>query len=293
MIRIFSCLLIISASLAGAQEGQLPEILENVYNQWRHSIQTRNDMRWKQVTASHRQVAVTNRILSEKRELPGAIFDLPAAPPSLNGLKHLDTRRKGPTAKSYYYGKVDFGLGGDPIENLLVLSFVGGGKSWKFDQAEYVNLAVLPEIKKQLAANDTSYIKETPELQPSGKIPPTPTKIKEAQYIAKVYVYSPGREVRVQVNRTSMHDFNNAQDAQLIIGGAKHGENEIQYTIKDLVDEEIQEPMTIRIYLMSQVNGVKPVKVYEYQVKEGEKPKEFGKGTFVVDQNVRNKLLGK
>ena len=39
--------------------------------------------------------------------------------------------------------------------------------------------------------------------------------------------------------------------------------------------------------------GVKPIKIFEYLVPEGQKPVGFGKGTFVVDQNVRKKLMGR
>lgn len=293
MFRTFCSLLILSASVASAKDEALRKDLESTYKTWRHSIQTENDLLWRKVTATHRQIAVKNRILSEKRRYPASIFDLPAIPPSLDGLKHLACHRVGPTAKSYYFGKIDFGIGGNPAENLLVLSFVGATNAWKYDQAEVVNLAVLPEIKKQLAAGDISYINATPELLPTGTVPPNPVEVKEAPYIAKVYVYCPGREVRVQVNQISMHDFSNAKDAELIIGGAKDGQNQIQYSVRKLVEEEIAEPMTIRVYLMSTVIGVKPIKIFEYLVPEDGKPVDFGKGTFVVDAKVRNQLLGR
>jgi len=292
MFRTFCSVVIISTALANAQQDELRKDLEQVYGTWRQSIQTRNDMVWKQVTATHRQIAVTNRILSEKRRLPGAIFDLPAMPPALQGLKYLGSKRKGPTAKAYYFGKIDFGLGGNPSDNLLVLSFVGAAKSWRYDQAEYVNLAALPEVKTELAAGDTKYIDSTPELQPSGIVPPNPVQVKEAQYIAKVYAFCPGREVRVHVNQTSMHEFVNAQEAQLVIGGAKDGVNQIQYSVKDM-EVNLNEPMTIRVYLMSQVVDVKPIKIYEYQIEAGKIPEAFGKGAFNIDANVRNRLLGR
>lgn len=293
MFLRFFVISLISCCMAGAQEKQLQRSLEGVYKSWRHSIQTRNDLLWCELTAKHRQIAVKNRILSEKREFPAAIFNLPAVPPSLDGLKHLGTKRKGPTAKSYYFGKIDFGLGGRPVENLLILSYVGAATSWKFDQTQYVNLAALPEIKMQLAAGDTTYISNTPELLPTGEIPPNPVEVGPAPFIAKVYAFCPGREVRVQVNKISMHDFINDKDAQLIIGGVKAGKNEIQYTTKDMEsDEEIREAMTIRVYLMSEIQGVKPIKVYEYLVREGEKPKGFGSGNFVVDDNIQRRLMG-
>ena len=293
MIRIFCSLLLLSSGLLSAQDANLRKDLEKSYQAWRLSMQTKNEINWRNATAMHRQIAVKNRLLSEKKKFPMAVFDIPALPPSLRGLKHLGTQRRGPTAKAYYFGKIDFGIGGNPAENLLVLSFVGAQGSWKYDQMEYVNLVAIPEVKAQLAKGDISYITKTPELMPSGQVPPTPVAVKEAQYIAKVYAYCPGREIQVQINQTSRHTFQDAQEAQLIIGGAKPGTNQIQYAIKNLIAEEFKDPMTLRVYLMSEVAGVKPVKIYEYQVGEGKKPVGFGKGTFVIDDAVRRRLLGR
>lgn len=279
--------------LLHAQDDGLREDLESTYQSWRLSIQTKNDVIWRKVTAAHRQIAVKNRLLSEKRKFPQGVFDLPALPPSIVGLKHLDIQRRGPTAKSYYFGKIDFGIGGAPAENLLVLSFTGALGSWKYDQMEYINLAALPEIKAQLTKGDISYISKSPNLMPSGIVPPIPVAIKEAPYIAKAYAYCPGREIQVQINQTSRHTFQDAQEAQLIIGGARAGINQIQYAIKNLIDQDIKDPMTLRVYLMSEVTGVKPIKIYEYQVVEGQKPVAFGKGTFVVCDAVCSQLMGR
>lgn len=276
-----------------AQDDDLREDLESTYQTWRLSIQTKNDVIWRKVTAAHRQIAVKNRLLSEKRKFPQGVFDLPALPPSIVGLKHLDIQRRGPTAKSYYFGKIDFGIGGAPAENLLVLSFTGALGSWKYDQMEYINLAALPEIKAQLTKGDISYISKSPNLMPSGIVPPIPVAIKEAPYIAKAYAYCPGREIQVQINQTSRHTFQDAQEAQLIIGGARAGINQIQYAIKNLIDQDVKDPMTLRVYLMSEVTGVKPIKIYEYQVVEGQKPVAFGKGTFVVCDAVCSQLMGR
>ena len=292
MIRIFCALFLLSSGLLSAQDAQLRKELETTYQSWRKSIQLKDPIAWRKVTAQHRQISVKNRLLSERKKFPQAVFDLPAMPPGLGGLKHLGTVRRGPTAKSYYFGRVDFGLGGNPDKNLLALSFVGGQNAWKYDQMEYVNLAAMPEVREQLDAGNLEYIKTNPDLQPTGQVPVTPVEVKEAPYIAKVYVFCPGREVQVQVNQTSRHSFSNAQEAQLIIGGAQNGQNQIQYAIKDL-EEGLKDAMTVRVYLMSEVYGVKPIKIYEYLVKEGEKPVGFGKGTFMVDGSIRARLMGK
>lgn len=280
-------------TLAQAQEAKLQTDLEATYKAWRNSLQARNDLAWKRATAKHRVMAVKNRIVSEKRKFPASVFELPALPPKLEGLNFLGAKRSGPTAKAYYYGPIDFGLGRKPVDNLMVLSFVGAVGSWKFDQMEYINLVVLPDVRKELAAGDIQYITSTPELMPSGVVPPVPVEVREAPYIAKVYVYCPGREVKVQVNRMSQHLFSNSQEAQLIMGGAHNGTNRLQFAVKTLEEGELKDPMTVRVYLMSQVQGVKPIKIYEYLVEGGQQPKGFGKGEFVIDAKIRAKLMGR
>jgi hypothetical protein len=144
-----------------------------------------------------------------------------------------------------------------------------------------------------LAAGDLKYLKETPEAQPDGVVPRTPLTAPPAKYIAKVYVFCPGREVRVQVNKISHHRFANAKEAEIVIGGARDGSNEVQFTTKKLEGGTGKEAMTIRVYLMSQVNGVKPVKAFEYQITENGSPKPVDTQTFVVDAATVSKLAGR
>jgi hypothetical protein len=289
--------LIFAIALGGcAVVGAQPEVrpaLETTYNAWREAMIRRDASAWQRVTAEHRRVEVRNRIVSEKLPFPASVFNLPAPPPGLQGLKFLDAKQNGPTAKASYFGKIDFGIGGDPSDNLLVLSFVRGSGGWLYDRADFVNLTGLPEVRKELAAGDLKYLKETPEAQPSGEMPITPISANPAKYVAKVYVFCPGREVQLQVNKISRHRFANAKEAEVVIGGALDGPNEIQYSIKKLEGATGKEVMTIRVYLMSTVPGAKPVKTFEYQIAAGEAPKPFGTGTFVVDAATVAKVSGK
>jgi hypothetical protein len=293
MKRLIFALLAISTALGTAADEGLRPALEKTYQAWREAIVRKDPQLWQRVTAEHRRVEVRNRIVSEKLPFPASLFDLPSPPPALAGLKFLDAQQNGPTAKAAYFGKIDFGVGGAPSDNLLVLSFVKGSGGWLYDRADFINLAVLPEVRKELAAGDLKYLKETPEARPDGKIPPTPIVANPAKYVAKVYVFCPGREVRVQVNKISHHRFANAKEAEVVIGGAVDGPNEVQYAIKPLEGGTGNEAMTIRVYLMSQVPGVQPVKIYQYQLAEGEKPKPFGSGTFEVTGAVAARLAGK
>lgn len=292
MKRVIFAISLIFASLAVAQENLQPS-LETTYNAWREAMMRRDHSAWQRVTAEHRRVDVRNRIVSEKRPFPSAIFDLPAPPPSLQGLKFLEALQNGPTAKASYFGKIDFGVGGEPSENLLVLSFVKGAGGWLYDRADFVNLTALPAVRKELAAGDLKYLKETPETKPSGQVPATVLAANPAKFVAKVYVFCPGREVQVQINKISRHRFANAQEAEVIIGGAVDGLNEVQYTTKKLQGGTGKEVMTIRVYLMSEISGEKPIKVFEYQIAEGAVPKAVDTETFDVTPAIAAKVAGK
>lgn len=271
----------VMAATAGAQD-TLKASLEATYGNWRNAMIRKDANAWQRVTAEHRRVEVRNRIVSEKLPFPGAIFNLPAPPPALTGLRFLEAKQNGATAKSSYFGKVDFGVGGEPTDNLLVLSFVKEGAGWLYDRADFVNLTGLPAVRTELAGGELKYLKETPEAQPSGIVPPVPVSANPAKYVAKVYVFCPGREVKVQINRISHHRFANAKEAEVVIGGASDGMNEVQYAIKPLEGGTGKEAMTIRVYLRSEAAGADPVKIFQYQIAEGEAVKPFGTERFDV-----------
>ncbi len=283
---------LILTAICHAQE-DLKANLEKTYGIWRTALINKDAATWQRVTAPHRSMEVKNRILSEKRAFPATIFDLPAPPPALGGLKFLEAKQNGATAKSAYFGKVDFGVGGEPTDNMLVLSFVRGAGGWLYDKADFVNLTALPDVRTELAAGDLSYLRGVPEAQPSGVVPLTPIAANPATTIAKVYVFSPGREVQVQVNKISRHRFANAKEAEIVIGGAQQGLNEVQYSIRKLEGGTGEEALTIRVYLMSEVSGTKPIKAFEYQVLEKGKFDPHGTGNFHLDAATVRKLIGK
>ncbi|MFM2196790.1 MAG: hypothetical protein RLZZ505_222 [Verrucomicrobiota bacterium] len=267
--------------------------LEKTYGIWRTALLNQDAATWQRVTAEHRRVEVKNLIVSQKRAFPATLFNLPAPPPGLDGLKFLEAKQNGATAKSAYFGKIDFGVGGKPTDNLLVLSFVRGTGGWLYDKADFVNLTALPEVRVELAAGDLSYLRGVPEAQPSGVVPITPIAVKPATTIAKVYVFCPGREVQVQVNKVSRHRFANAKEAEIVIGGAHAGLNEVQYSIRKLEGGTGEEALTIRVYLMSEVPGIQPIKMFEYQVPEKGALEPVATGHFNLDAATAAKLLGK
>ncbi len=291
MNRLIFAFFLIGASLAAGQ-GDLRPALETTYNTWRESMIRKDFSLWQRVTAEHRRVDIKNRIISEKQPFPQSVFNLPAAPPTLQGLKFLEAKQNGATAKASYFGKVNFGIA-EPSDNLLVLSFTRGNGGWLYDRADFVNLIALPTVRKELAAGDLKYLKETPEAQPTGEVPTVPMAARPPKYVAKVYVFSPGREVRVQINKISQHRFANVTEAEVVIGGASDGVNEVQFATKKLEGGTGKEAMTIRVYLRSEVAGVDPIKVYQYQVAEGEAVKPFATETFKVDAAMAAKITGR
>lgn len=292
MIRLIFATSMLLAIVSQAQN-ELRPVLEKTYSAWRESIIKKDSRDWSRFTATYRRAEVRNRIVSEKRPFPAAVFELPTPPPTIAGLKFLEAKQNGRTAKASYFGKIDFGVGGDPTDNLLVLSFIQEPTGWLYDRADFVNLTALPDVRKELAAGNVKYLEETPEAQPSGVVPPTPIFAQPAKYIAKVYVFCPGREVKLLVNKISQHRFANAKEAEIVIGGALDGLNEIQYAITKLDGGTGHEAMTIRVYLFSQVQGVQPIKAFEYQVPENGEVKPFGTGTFDVGADIVAKLQGK
>ena len=287
---MISCLL--TAAPAFADEA-LRQTLETTYNAWRNAMVRKDAAAWERATAEHRVVEVRNRIVSEQKPYPASVFDIPAAPPAIEGLKFLEAARNGPTAKLSYFGKINFGVGGAPSENLLVLSFVQGRRGWGYDRADFVNLTALPDVRRELAAGELKYLRETPEARPSGQVPPTPIAVQPAPFIAKVYVFCPGREVQVQVNKVSRHRFANAQEAEIVVGGARNGPNEVQFSTRQLEGAKGNEALAIRVYLLSTIAGVQPVKIYEYLVPEGGEVRAFGNENFEVDAATANRLRGR
>jgi hypothetical protein len=99
--------------------------------------------------------------------------------------------------------------------------------------------------------------------------------------------------VKVQINKISRHRFANAKEAEIVIGGAVDGPNEVQFSTRKLEGGTGKEAMTIRVYLMSETPGVKPLKVMEYQVAENAAAKPFGTESFIVSAATVAALNGK
>ena len=274
----------------GLSDKQLVSHLFKVYDSWREAMVTKNPKAWKQNTSTARIINVRNRIWSERRAFPQSVFDIPIAPPDIRKLKALRVRVNGETAKAIFFGKVDFGVGGQPTENVFVISYVREQDRWKYHGGEYVKLDLIPAVKKQIQAGDYQYFDQD-DFQPEGKVPLIPKAVTHPVLaIAKVYVFCPGREVSLKVNDFSEHLFQNDKRAEIVLGGARLGKNTIDYSIKELPGGDPKSPLTIRVYLMSQVPGTLPMKMVQYQVDDGGKPSDGGVLSFDFTVELADKL---
>lgn len=256
--------------------------LEQSYQLWRNTMIQKDAAAWQRAIAPQRRIEIKNRIVSEKRQYPNSVFQIPVQPPALTSLKCLSSKQNGPTAKACYFGKIDFGVGGTPTDNLLVISYVRSGTGWLYDKSDYINLIALPDVRKELLAGDLKYLEETPDCQPNGILPPMPVECSTPQHIGRVYVFCPGREVNVQVNRISRHQFSNAKEAETVIGGLRNGSNEVSFSVRALPGAKGNEAMTIRVYTMPDNASGKPAKVFEYQVQEKQPFKPHSTQNFVI-----------
>lgn len=289
-ISLIASIPLLAAGLLRAEvDPELAGELGRTYDTWRTAMVRQDARAWQAVTAGHRQMEVRNRLLSEKRPYPASVFQVPVPPPAIGEAKCIDTSRNGATAKATYYGSLSFGDAA-PTRNLMVLSFVAEGGRWKYDRADFVNLAALPDVRREIEAGDLSYLRQTPEFRATGVVPKPAPAVPAAKYIAKVYAFCPGREVVVQVNGVSRHTFANAQEAEVVIGGARDGRNDVVFTSKKLPGGQGNEAFTVRVYLMSEKPGSKPIKAYEYLVEEGGAVEAFGRGQFTVDAETAAQL---
>lgn len=243
---------------------------------------------WQENTSAYRKVKVRNLAVSEKKPFPKSLFREDMAPPSIMPLRYIGTVVKGPTAAATYFGKIDWGIGGEPSENAYVLLFTKERGQWKYDQARFFNLTHLPEVRKRLRNNDSSVLNEEDGFQPEGKIPPIPPVCPAPQYISKIYVDCPGRSVDTVVNNVSSHHFEDMRYAEIISGGTHAGANTVTLQFKDIPDRK-KGHMDIRIFIMPETPGNVPGKAFEYILAEGEEPKNETR-TFIITQDIIGKM---
>ena len=293
MQRLFLLLCFFVPLVSAHAQTELQKDLARTYIIWQKAMVNKDVRGWESIVSSERKKEVKNKIYSEKFKYPAQIFNTPVPPPSTRDLKMLQAKASGTDAKAVFFGKVNFDVGGEPEQNLLVVSYQKEGGRWRFVKAEYVNLTNLPDIRKQIQNKDYSYLSHA-DFQPLPYQRKSYIELKSpVSIITKLYAYCPGREVKASYNKRSNHLFQNEQEAEIAIGGSKSGLNEISMSIKSLPGGQKNEPITVRVYLFSQVEGVQPIKAYEYLVKEGGKVDGIVSKTFEITPEMVNKLHGR
>ena len=246
---------------------------------------------WLANTSAHRKAKVRNLAVSEKKPFPKSLFREDMAPPSIMPLRYIGSVVKGQTAAATYFGKIDWGIGGQPSENAYVLLFTKEGGQWKYDQARFFNLTHLPKVRERLRNGDTSVLKEQDGFQPEGNIPSVPPLCPTPQYISKLYVDCPGRSVNIVVNNISSHHFEDMRFAEIISGGTRSGLNTINLQFSDMPDRK-KGPLDIRIFIMPETPGNIPGKAFEYIIPEGTNPVS-GPTTFTITSDTIKKMSEK
>jgi hypothetical protein len=101
LILLFSLLAMVTSAHSQAMpDKQLAGHLRQVYGGWRGAMLKKDAATWKRLTSNVRQTNVRNRIWSEKRRFPDAVFGAPGSPPDVSNLKALRVRVKGAHRKS-------------------------------------------------------------------------------------------------------------------------------------------------------------------------------------------------
>ncbi|MEM7384732.1 MAG: hypothetical protein AAF514_07275 [Verrucomicrobiota bacterium] len=205
--------------------------LETTYNQWRRAMMAGDFKGWQAATATSRQHLTRNLIVSQKKLFPKALFDLPMDPPALVTLRMLQAKQKGPTARSVYYGRVDFGIGANKApENLLILKFIKERGGWKFDTSSFMRLDGTPEIRQQARTGNLKFLKEPP-FQPSGRLRPIPKPCPVPDYVADLHIVSLGYDSEIELNGYRYPVYHNV-NTEIAIGGLKKGLNPISMKMK-------------------------------------------------------------
>lgn len=258
------------------------ELVEDIYNTWRVSMQQGNVSAWTDVTSTSRRMRIRNTIVSQKGNFPTDFFRNQPKPPALEQFNFVGAiaGAGGSTLAATYVGMLQIG-DGKAEENAYVLQFINEKGAWTFDQANFFNLSKLPEVKKRLHAKDLSILKEQDGFRPYDTMPAAPAACKTPELIGKVFVDAPGREIEMRINGVSAHSFADERRADIISGGLRRGQNTISYTIR--TEEGKAHPaMAIGLFVMPETPGNHPVCVFDHILDETDTAKG-GSFTFTID----------
>lgn len=217
--------------------------LERSYSAWRSALAARDLTGWQRATASYRQMATRNLIVSQKQPFPDALFNLPMRPAEVTMLRFIQLKVVGNTAHVAYFGKVDLGLI-DPAEipeGILILKFIKEATGWKFDTSRLLNLTSSPEIRAALKNGGNTPVLDEPSLSPDGVVPTTAKACPAPDRIGVLQVASIGYATRATVNGFEVATVQDNAEEHIVIGGLRDGENPLLLEVKEVPIPEGEE----------------------------------------------------
>jgi len=240
---------------------------QTIYNAWRDAMHAKSYPAWKEATAAYRQAEIRNRIVSQKQLFPDAMFDVPLSAPQLAQLNMIDIFVKGPTATAVYFGKLDFGVGGNANtpDSFLVLRFAGEGDAWKFDNMRVIKFGTGSEILQDIRQGDFGFLQD-PEFQPSGVVPPVAAPVSVPSFLAELWVSAIGYEATVTINSQHRSTVVNNTGRDLVIGGLNRGDNRVAIAIKPDPKADPSIPKRLEVAVYAAGNESSPAeRVYHYR----------------------------
>ena len=243
-------------------------------------------------TSAYRQMYTRNVIISEGKDYPGALFDLPLRPPSVLELKLVEVEAVGDTAHLLYFGRVDLGIepGAEVPENLLMLKFYKENGQWKFDTNKYINLASNPEMREALKEGRAEFLKHPP-FNPPGTAPAIPKPCGKPEKVGALRIHAVGYEVVATLNGYDYAPVADDAEQQLIIGGLSRGSNKLTLVIKSLplpADvTEAERHLEVQAVIVSE-NAEKPTtRVFRWQPKFHPAPEKVDLNVVLDTQTMR------
>ena len=269
-LRALTACAILIPVLGSAQTAQpdnsIRVSLESAYTAWSESMAAADLGKWEATTAFSRQIETRNRIVSQKRPFPQALFDDPMEAPPLGGLISLGVLSTGETATSTYFGKANFGAepGVAITDNLLVLHFLKEEGRWKFDNLRVVKIGNDGEILLQIRNRDLSFL-QGEEFQPAAQLPPVPQPVEMPAMVAEAWIDATGYEVKVTVNGHLTGAFSNVKASDLVMGGVRRGQNNIKIETRLLENPSGSSPnVEVAIYAAEDPAG-QAQRVYHFK----------------------------
>lgn len=274
-------LLLLTASLSllasAHAQSDLQTTLERAYGTWRDAMLKKDAHAWAASITQYRQVIVRNQIVSDRRDFPGAVFEIPYQPPAIDKLRLLEVQAVGATAHLVYFGPVDMGQDMEKIpDSLLKLKFALENGAWKYDSNRFTSLDHVPEVRKALQEGKKPDFLDSPEYTPPGSLPPVPPLCRVPDFRAGYKLQSFGYETTVRMNGFTYDPVEDALDQQIIIGGLVKGANEITITTKAVPPPEGQKAaLQLRIYRIPREEGKPGEEVFRWEAPNGIAPREI------------------